>query len=188
MSNGKPRVLVILAQGAEEMEAVIVVDVLRRAGIEVLLAGLDGTAPVRCSRGVVITPDLALDQAKGPFDLVVLPGGGEGTERLTKSSLVGKVLAEQEHGKRLVAAICAAPAALAAHGIGKGKAMTAYPGTEAKLAGHARFQDAVVCEDGALITSRGPGTAFEFALTLVGRLLGADKASAVRGPLVLATE
>lgn len=185
MPTVTPRVLVILAKGAEEMEVVIVVDVLRRAGIDVQLAGLDGTAPVRCSRGVVITPDLALDAAKGPFDLVVLPGGGEGTERLVKSALVGKLLAEQEKAKRLIGAICAAPSALAAHGIGKGLTMTIYPGMEAKLAGHAIVKAQAVAEDGQIVTSRGPGTAFEFALALVGRLLGKDQQQAVRDPLVL---
>jgi protein DJ-1 len=186
MANKTPHVLVILAQGAEEMEVVIVVDVLRRAGVEVSVAGLDGAAPVRCSRGVVITPDQALSAAKGPFDLVVLPGGGEGTERLAKSAAVGALLREQEKGQGLIGAICAAPSALAAHGIGKGKAMTVYPGVEGKLAGHARYEPKTVCEDGQMVTSRGPGTAFEFALALVRRLCGKEQEQAVREPLVLA--
>lgn len=180
------RVLVVLAQGAEEMEAVIVIDVLRRAGIEVTVGGLDGAAPVRCSRGVLISPDVALSAAKGPFDLIVLPGGGEGTERLAKSQALGVLLKAQEKEQRMIGAICAAPAALAAHGIGKGKAMTCYPGMEGKLAGHAKHQDAVVVTDGQIVTSRGPGTAFEFALALVEKLLGKEQAKSTRDPLVFA--
>jgi protein DJ-1 len=180
------RVLVVLTQGAEEMEAVIVIDVLRRAGIDVTVGGLDGPGPVKCSRGVMITPDVALAAAKGPFDLIVLPGGGEGSERLAKSQALGHLLRQQEKEQRMIAAICAAPSALAAHGIGKGKAMTCYPGFEGKLAGHARHQDAVVVDDGQIVTSRGPGTAFDFALALVEKLCGKEKAKSTRDPLVLA--
>ncbi len=179
------RVLVVLAQGAEEMEAVITIDVLRRAGIDVTAAGLDGAGPLTCSRGVKLVPDCALAAVHAPFDLIVLPGGSEGTERLAKSAALGRLLHEQEHERRDIAAICAAPTALAAHGIGKGKRMTAYPGCEAKLAGHARYENAVVIADGHVITSRGPGTAVEFALALVERLAGRDKAEATRKQLVL---
>lgn len=186
MTNPKPRVLVILARGAEEMEVVIVVDVLRRAGVEVALAGLDGKEPVRCSRGVVLVPELALADAAGPFAAIVLPGGGEGSERLAKSQLVGSLLAAQERDGRCVAAICAAPAALALHGVGRGRAMTVYPGLESKLAGHARSEDRAVCEDRPILTGRGQGAAFEFALALVKRLCGAATEASVRAPLVLA--
>ena len=92
----KPKALVLLAQGAEEMEAVISIDVLRRGGIDVTVAGLDGTGPVRCSRGVVITPDVALDDVEGEFDVLVLPGGAEGAQRLAQSDQVGELLREQE--------------------------------------------------------------------------------------------
>jgi protein DJ-1 len=180
-----PRVLVLLAEGAEEMEVVITVDVLRRAGIEVLLAGIHGTEPVRCSRGVQLVPDLPLAAASGPFAAVVLPGGAGGSERLAASDAVGALLREQERSGRLIAAICAGPKALVAHGIGRGRRMTCHPSAAGALQDHGELRDEPVVADGPLITSRGPGTAFEFALAIAGRIAGASAAAALRGPLVL---
>ena len=107
-----PKALVLLAPGSEEMEAVISIDVLRRGGIEVTVAGVDGATPIRCSRGVVITPDVSLDDVEGEFDVLVLPGGGEEAQRLAQSDRVGELLRAQELKGLWVAAICAAPIAL----------------------------------------------------------------------------
>uniref|UniRef100_A0A3Q2I6V8 protein deglycase n=1 Tax=Equus caballus TaxID=9796 RepID=A0A3Q2I6V8_HORSE len=103
------RALVILAKGAEEMETVIPVDVMRRAGIKVTIAGLAGKDPVQCSRDVVICPDASLEDAKkqGPYDVVVLPGGNLGAQNLSESAAVKEILKEQEKRKGLIAAICA---------------------------------------------------------------------------------
>ena len=116
--SGK-RALVILSPGAEEMETVISVDVLRRAKISVTLAGIDSSAPVTCSRDIRILPDVSLDEAstQGPYDVVILPGGLGGSKRLAESQKVKEVLAAQEKAGQLVAAVCAAPSALLAHGI-----------------------------------------------------------------------
>ena len=113
------KALVILSPGAEEMETVISVDVLRRAKIAVTLAGIESSAPVTCSRDVRIVPDASLEEAasQGPYDVVVLPGGLGGSKRLAESQKVKEVLAAQEKAGRLVAAVCAAPSALLAHGI-----------------------------------------------------------------------
>ena len=178
-----PRALILLAEGAEEMEVVITVDVLRRARVDAFLAGVDGPDCVVCSRGVVLVPDGALVDAVGPWDVVVLPGGGEGTRRLALSSAVGELLAAHAG---TVAAICAAPSALARHQIGRGAAMTCHPAVSDVVAAHARLVDAPLVEDGRFVTSRGPGTAFEFALALVRRLCGAAAADAVRGPMCFA--
>lgn len=123
------KALVILAPGAEEMETVIIVDVLRRAGMEVILAGLISADPVECSRSVKIVPDISLEEAMklGPFDVVVLPGGVDGAKCLSESSKVKEVLYEQEKEGRCIAAVCAAPSALVAHGIAKGKTITSHP-------------------------------------------------------------
>jgi len=177
--------LLLLTEGAEEMEAVITIDVLRRAGVEVTVAGVHGAGAVKCSRGVVMTPDLSLEEAaKSSYDAVIMPGGLGGAQDLAKCAAVGAVLRQQEAAGRLVAAICAAPVALQAHGICTGRALTSYPGFEKQLPGYTYRQDRVVV-DGNLVTSRGPGTAFEFGLALVGQLLGSEEADKTGQPLLL---
>lgn len=183
----KRRALVVLAEGAEEMEATIVVDVLRRAGVEVVLASLGAdAAPVVCSRGVRLVPDATLKDAGGPFDALVLPGGAEGARRLGGSAAVGALLRERERTGGLVGAICAAPRALQDHGVFAGRRMTCHPSVRDVVSAHGTHVDAPVVEDGNLVTSQGPGTAFAFALALVARLAGPAKAAEVRGPLALA--
>lgn len=178
----------VLAEGAEEMETVIAVDVLRRGGIEVLVAGLDGADPVVCSRGVRLVPDLPLADAAsaGPFDAIVLPGGGPGSERLASSSVVGELLRDQVAADRLVAAVCAAPTALAAHGVGADRLMTSHPGAREVVEAFCRgYREEPVVEDGSVITSRGPGTSFAFALAIVARLRGGEVADSIAAPMML---
>jgi protein DJ-1 len=187
--------LVILAPGAEEMEVSIIVDVLRRASIKVTLAGLAGSGPVTCSRGLRIVPDVALGDVAGSFDAVVLPGGARGAENLASSPLVGRHLKSQWQRGRIVAAICAAPIALLRHEIGRGLTLTSHPSVSEQLAGSYTLSKERVVESGPiasaevttppLITSQGPGTAFEFALTLVRRMLGSEVERSVAGPLIL---
>lgn len=184
MSERTPRALVVLAEGAEEMEAIITVDVLRRAGVEVVLAGLDGADPVTCSRKVRVVPDTSLAAAGNDFEVLVLPGGAEGARRLAQSSAVGTLLREREQRGALVAAICAAPMALARHGVFAGRRMTSHPSVAETVGAHGKIADDPVVDDGNLVTSRGPGTAFPFALHLVERLCGADKAAEVKKPMV----
>lgn len=186
--SGK-KAVVILSEGAEEMETVIPVDVMRRAGIEVTVAGLTGKEPVKCSRNVVICPDASLEEARkqGPYDVVLLPGGMPGAKNLAESPVVGEVLKEQDGRKGLIAAICAGPTALLAHGIGFGSTVTTHPGMKDKMmAGeHYKYSEARVQKDGHYITSRGPGTSFEFALSIVEELLGAEEAAKVRAPMLV---
>merc|ERR1712002_164840 len=176
--NMAPRALVLLATGAEEMETVITVDVLRRGGVEVVLAGIDGDNVVTCSRNVKIAPDTSLaDTCQDQYDCVVLPGGGPGAAALGASKEVGQLLAQQDQAGRIIAAICAAPTALLAHKIGLGKNITSYPAPafKEKLAGPYNYQEDKVVVDGNIVTSRGPGTSFEFGLELVKLLVGEDK-------------
>lgn len=180
-----PRALLLLAPGAEEMEVSIIVDVLRRAAVEVIVAGVEGGEPVRCSRQLVIQPDVALAAIEGDFDVLLLPGGGEGARRLCANPAVGSWLRRHEQEGRWVGAICAAPSALAAHGVFAGKRMTLFPGLEDKIATHGRHSTERVVSDGKLVTSQGPGTAFEFALTLVANLQGVEKAEQVERQLLL---
>jgi protein DJ-1 len=179
-----PTALVLVAQGTEEMEAVISIDVLRRGGIDVTVAGVDGTDPIRCSRGVVITPDVALDGVDGDFDIVVLPGGAEGAQRLALSARVGDILRRQEQSGRLVGAICAAPIALEAHGVFEGRQLTSHPSVKEVLEDWGEYSEHPVVADGNLITSRGPGTAFPFALRIVGTLTDAQRMLEVRAPMM----
>ncbi len=182
--SDRPSALVLLAQGSEEMEAVISIDVLRRGGLDVTVAGVDGPDPVRCSRGVVISPDVALDSVNGDFDVVVLPGGAEGAQRLARSVGVGEILRRQEESGRLVGAICAAPIALPAHGVFENRQLTSHPSVKDMLEAWGEYRDHPVVADGNLITSRGPGTAFAFALRIVGTLTDARRMVEIRAPMM----
>ncbi|MES1992691.1 MAG: DJ-1 family glyoxalase III [Pseudomonadota bacterium] len=167
-----PRVLVPLATGCEEMEAVTIIDLLRRAGIEVTVAGLE-TGPVIASRGVRLLPDTTLDAvAEASFDLIVLPGGAEGARRLGQDPRLAALLTRQIAQGRRVAAICAAPAVLARLGLLNGRRATAYPGflEPFDVSGLVLDSAASIVMDGPVITSRGPGTAMDFALFLIEQL------------------
>jgi len=175
-------VLVPLAQGCEELEAVTLIDLLRRAGITVVVAGLEA-GPVTASRGVVLVPETTLDQISGrDFDMVVLPGGLGGAQRLEAGRRIAALLRRMAEQGRYVAAICAAPRVLASAGLLKGREATAYPGI---LDGQAeiRLSSAAVVRDGTFITSRGPGTAMDFALTLIELLCGREQRDTVEAAL-----
>jgi len=184
-----PKVLIPLAPGCEELEAITVIDLLRRAEIEVLTAGLN-EGPVTASRGVVILPDTTLDhilenQAGDEFDMIVLPGGLPGADHLMNDQRLQQLLKRQIDAGKRVAAICAAPKALARAGLLKGRQATAYPGTlEALNLENTRISAEAVIIDDKVITSRGPGTAMDFALTLIEQLLGREKRDVVEAGLV----
>jgi 4-methyl-5(b-hydroxyethyl)-thiazole monophosphate biosynthesis len=170
------RVLVPLAQGCEELEAVTIIDLLRRAGIEVITAGLD-TQPVRGSRGTVLIPDTSLDEVMTQaFDMVVLPGGLPGADHLEADVRIQQLLINMYESDRYIAAICAAPKVLASAGLLQGKQVTCFPGVldGADIEGMIVKTDPVV-QDGKVITSRGPGTAMDFSLLLIESLVGRDK-------------
>lgn len=178
-------VLVPLANGSEELEAVTVLDILRRAGLEAVSASLDGQ-PVRCSRGTTIIPDTSLDEAlKRSFDMVVLPGGQPGTNNLKADARIIKLVQRMATEGLYVSAVCAAPSVLATAGLLDGKRATSFPGSLDAFPKVLRQPQAVV-EDGKLITSRGPGTAMDFALTLVERLAGKAKRDEVEAGLARA--
>lgn len=120
------------------------------------------------------------------FDVVILPGGLGGTDALAASPLVGQVLKAQESSGRLVAAICAAPLALKAHKIGLGKSITSYPSVKDKLTADFKYvDDQIVVQDGQLVTSRGPGTAFHFGLKIAELLVGDEKAKQVSAGMLV---
>ncbi|MDN5872108.1 MAG: DJ-1/PfpI family protein, partial [Nitrococcus sp.] len=169
------RVLVPLAEGCEELEAVTIIDLLRRAGIEVVAAGLAEGA-VKASRGVVMIPDVALDAVlKQDFDMIVLPGGAAGAERLQRDARIRRLLQRHAEAGRYLAAICAAPRVLAAAGVLKDRRATSFPGFLDEAKG-VRQVMAAVAVDGRVVTSRGPGTALDFALSLISLLMGESAA------------
>ncbi|XP_058442655.1 protein dj-1beta [Malaya genurostris] len=174
------KLLMLLPSGAEEMEFVICVDVLRRCGVSVTIAGLGGKQ-ITCSRDVVITADTTLNEAsKGEFDAIALPGGLGGSKAMAESTQLGEVLKSFETNGKIIAAICAAPTVLLAHSIALGKSLTSYPSFKDNLSDKYRYiDDKRVVIDGNLITSRGPGTAFDFALKLAEILVGLDKVKQV---------
>ncbi len=176
-----PRAAVILAEGFEELEAVAVIDVLRRAGVETTIAAAEGPAgPVRGSHGIAVTADAPLAALRASeLALVVLPGGMPGSSRLAANAGVLELLRAVHSAGGLAAAICAAPIALHAAGLLAGRRATCYPSFEAQLTG-AVCTGAPVERDGRVVTSRGPGTALLFALELVRALGRAEQAEQLR--------
>jgi 4-methyl-5(b-hydroxyethyl)-thiazole monophosphate biosynthesis len=179
------RVLIPLAQGCEELEAVTVIDLLRRAQIQVITAGLED-GPVRGSRDTVLVPDTVLEAVMDQdFDMIVLPGGLPGSQRLDQDERIHRLLKRYHAEDRLVAAICAAPKVLANAGVLSGKSATSYPGA-VKIEDFPEVDllDVPVVVDGKVITSRGPGTAMDFALQLIESLVGKEKRDEVETALV----
>jgi 4-methyl-5(b-hydroxyethyl)-thiazole monophosphate biosynthesis len=172
-------VLVILAEGFEEIEAVTPIDVLRRAELNVTVAGV-GSKTIRGAHGVRFQADTTLNQYKDLPDAVILPGGMPGAQNLANSKEVREILTKMNSQNKLIGAICAAPAlVLAPSGILEGKKATCYPGFENHFNSSTQFSPARVVVDGHIITSRGPGSALEFALELVEKLAGKEKAESL---------
>ena len=178
-------VLVPIADGTEEIEAVCIVDVLRRAGADVTVASVDGLE-ITASRGVRILADKMIDQCLNEtYDLIALPGGMPGAEHLRDSSTLTSILTKHGGQGRMYAAICAAPAvALQAHGMTSGRRATAHPAFDHLLEDRTDVDRRVVVDQN-LVTSRGPGTAIEFALKLVELLYGPEKADEVAEPMLV---
>ncbi len=182
--SAMPSVVIPIADGCEEMEVVICADILRRAGADVCLAGMDGAGVVVASRGVRLLPDQSwAERARQPMDVLLLPGGAGGVERLRQSDSLRALLRERSASGHHVAAICAAPALLGELGILRGKQVTSYPGSLAPDSQEYQYREDPVVVDGQLTTSRGPGTAIDFALQLVTQLFGTERRMQVEGAL-----
>ena len=176
------KAIVLLAEGFEEVEAVTPVDYLRRAGVEVTLAALGACGAglvVKGAHGIGVSADLSFEDLTGQgkasaafWDAVVLPGGMPGASNLAASPALGALLKEMALAGKWVCAICASPAVvLAPLGLLGGKQFTCYPGLEGKVA-EAKWREDRVVVDGNIITSRGPGTAGEFAAAIASKLSG----------------
>ena len=167
------KVLVPLASGFEEIEAVSIIDVLRRAGIEVTCAGVEGVDVVGAN-GISIKADRLIDGLSADdFDMIVLPGGVGGTEILTSNATVQRLLREFDEKNLLIGAICAAPVALDNAGVLK-DGFTCYPSFEDSIKASGYTSDKSVVETDNVLTSRGPATAICFALQIVKKLVGEE--------------
>ncbi len=178
-------VLIPLAPGFEDLEAVTFSDLLRRAGIEVVIAGLHGGL-IQGARGLRVQPDATLDEVLGrEFDMIALPGGMPGAEHLKNDVRVQALLRRMGQAGKYTVAICAAPIALAQAGLLAGKRATSYPGFIDKLDLPTTMRvELPVVVDGMVATSRGPGTAMDFALTLIELLLDKTRRDQVEAGLV----
>ena len=174
------KVLVPIADGTEEIEAVCIIDTLRRAGYDVLVASVEKTMQVTCSRETKLVADVSIDDCiDAEFDLIACPGGMPGALHLRDSKSLTDLLKAQAQQGKLYAAICAAPVVvLQHHGLLEGKKATCFPGFAPDLQNPERMADRVVI-DGTCITSRGAGTAIEFALALISIISGDKKATEV---------
>jgi len=174
------KALILLAEGFEEIEAITVIDVLRRGGIDVTVAGIN-EANIKGSRSITVIADIVLEGSEADYDAVILPGGARGAENLASSEKAAKVIKNMNNNGKIVAAICAAPAiVLAPLGILDNKFATCYPGYEEEFSSYTTFKEDPVVIDGNIITSRAPGTAFVFALTLVEILAGKNMSDKIR--------
>lgn len=175
--------LVVFAEGSEELEAVTLVNILRRAGVAVTLAGLTSGA-LGGARNIILQPDTTLEAVQHDhFDMIVLPGGQPGTRNLQADQRVLNLVRQMAAQDKYVVAICAAPMVLATAGLLDGKRATCYPTCLDDFPAVA-VQTAAIVEEGKLITSRGPGTAMDFALLLAERLVGKTKRDEVEAGLV----
>ncbi|MDR1976023.1 MAG: DJ-1/PfpI family protein [Campylobacteraceae bacterium] len=178
------KVLVPLAEGFEEIEAISIIDVLRRGGVEVVTAALLDKS-VKGANGVDVIADTLLSKVEeGDFDIIVLPGGNEGHKNLAKNAKLLEMLKAHEKAGKTLAAICAAPYVLKVAGVLKG-AYTCYPSMEEVIGreGHTSEQKVVVNSDN-IITSQGPATAADFALAVLERLEGEVTAEAIRQAII----
>ena len=182
--NKPPIVLVPLAQGCEELEAITITDLLTRAGIKVVTATLDEKI-VTASRGMKLVADNVLDDVLDiDFDMIVLPGGLPGADYLNNDPRIQMLVKKLAANNKYTAAICAAPRVLATAGLLDDKHATSFPGALDQFpVKNLTYEETAVVVDGKVITSRGPGTAMDFTLTLIELMLGKEKRDEVEAGL-----
>ena len=179
------KAMIFLADGFEEIEALAVVDLLRRGSVETAMVSIMDSLTVTGRSGITVKADVMWEAADpADTDAFILPGGMPGTTHLMNHAGLRKLLADAAVEGRLVTAICAAPTVLADIGLLKGKKACCYPGLEEKLAGAETSCEEEVIRDGNIITSRGAGTAIPFGLAIIAALLGEEKADEIKKSIV----
>jgi 4-methyl-5(b-hydroxyethyl)-thiazole monophosphate biosynthesis len=177
-------VLVPMANGFEEIEAVSLIDVLRRGGIEVIVASISDSLEVKGANGITLKADRLINNISADeLDMIVLPGGWDGTYALADDAKVQQLLKDMDQKNKLVGAICAAPFALNKAGVLKNN-YTCYPSVEEQIGKDGYMATSQVVEDGNVLTSRGPGTALCFGLKIVKKLAGEDTYNALKQGLL----
>lgn len=176
----RKKTLIMLADGFEEIEAITVIDILRRADIEVITAGINDIK-VQGSHGITVIADKKLAQIKGDFDACVLPGGMPGATNLASSEKVNSFIKQMHKNGKIIAAICASPAiVLAPLGILQNKTATCFPGMQGNFGKKVIYKEENVVIDGNIITSRGPATTLLFALAIVEKLSGKETSEKIK--------
>ena len=179
------KVVVLLAEGFEEIEALTPVDLLRRAGIEVVTASITEDPVVMGSHKIPVTADTTLSSLEGTADLLFLPGGQPGTNNLKGSEAVAELIRKYLAEGKYLTAICAAPTVYGQMGLLQGRKATCYPGLEGQLTGAQWTGEKVtVAVDGQFVTSRGMGTSIDFGLKLIELLISKDKADEMAAKVV----
>lgn len=180
------KVYVFLANGFEEIEGLTVVDLLRRAGIELITVSIHDTKQVMGAHNIEVKADILLDEMdREGADAIVLPGGMSGMTNLKENEIVREMIFSYEKAGKLIAAICASPSIFSEFGLLEGKTATSYPSFEDNLIAHgARYSKDTVVRDGNIITSRGLGTSIDFSLELISYLIDEEKANEVAKSVV----
>lgn len=175
------KALVILAPGFEEIEAITPIDLLKRAGVEVTVAGVDGTSIQGARARLTVMTDKKVTDVTEDFDVIVLPGGMPGAANLAKSKEVNNLIKKTNKNGKIIAAICASPVmVLTPLGLLKNKTATCFPGMEKDFDSTTAFKDHSTVIDGNIITSRGAGTSFDFSLKIIEQLLGTEAVEKVK--------
>jgi len=186
MSGNIKKAIILLAEGFEDIEAVTVIDIVRRAQIEVTVAGVGGRQ-IKASRATLVTADTTIEKIDSDYDACICPGGMPGASNLASSDKVRSLLMDMHTKGKIIAAICAAPAVvLAPLGILHGKSATCYPSMKDDLGSGITYKEDPVVIDGTVITSRGPATALSFALAIVEKLCGKEMSDAIRASTLAA--
>lgn len=181
--------LVILSDLAEELEIASPVDFLRLCNVKVTVAGLNGTNPVKCARGLIVSPEVSLESVKDEtFDVIVMPGGRFGSDYIADSDIVGEVLKRQDQRGGLIAGICGSPKAFLKNKIGFGKTITSYPTSKEKLSIDYNYSEAPIVQDGNLITARGPAQALMWARKIAANIVDDETVSAATKHMLIEQE
>jgi len=179
------RALIVVAEGVDDLQSVTLIDVLRRAEVEVVVASIEGRRMLTCARGTRLTADgMLMDLLVQPFDLIVLPGGEKGAQHMAAHQPLAQQVEDQAKAGKLFAAIAEAPLALQAFGVLRQRRMTCHPDVSQGLSG-CSFVDQPVVVDGNCITAQSSGAALAFALTLVEQLAGRAVRNRVAGQMLV---
>lgn len=179
------RILIFMAEGVEEVEALTVVDLLRRQKCDIDMVTINDSRLVTGSHNIILSADKSITEADiGSYDVLVIPGGLKGTQNLKQEPVVLNTIRDYDAAGKLICAICAGPTVLAAAGITNGHNISSYPGTEGDLNGGIAHPEKEVSVDGNIITSRGLGTAIPFALSIIEYLFGKEASEEMQKKIV----